>query len=205
MTELFPEFFRRQDERPDSLFYEAPRDASHIDDLARATARTWYAELMPPGGEVLDLLAGVESHLPGHLSRVVGLGLNEVELERNPRVDEAVVQDVNADPTLPFADERFDGAVCTVAVQYLTQPVALFREVARVLKPSALFVVAFSTRMFPTKAVLAWRASDDAAHHRLVRCYLDGAEAFDAPEARRHVPEQGDPLYALVARRRAQR
>lgn len=204
MTELFPEFFQRQDERPDTLFYEAPREGSHIDEQARSVARAWYSELMPVGGEALDLLAGIESHLPMHLGRVVGLGLNAVELERNPRVDEGVVHDVNADPTLPFEDARFAGVTCTVAVQYLTQPVALFREVARVLEPGAPFVVTFSTRMFPTKAVLAWRASDDAAHHRLVRCYLASAGGFAEPEARRHVPQHGDPLYALVARRRTE-
>jgi hypothetical protein len=32
MTELFPEFFRRHDERPDAVFYETPREGSHIDD-----------------------------------------------------------------------------------------------------------------------------------------------------------------------------
>lgn len=201
MTELFPEFFRRHDERPDADFYETPREGSHIDDEARAAARAWYASLMPANGHVLDLLAGIESHLPDHLGHVVGVGLNAEELRRNPRVDEAVIYDVNADPTLPFADERFDGAVCTVSVQYLTRPVELFGEVARVLKPGAPFVVAFSTRMFPTKAVLAWRASDDAAHHRLVRCYFEGAARFGPPEVLRHVPDEGDPLYAMVVRR----
>jgi len=201
MTELFPEFFRRHDERPDAVFYETPRVGSHIDERARAAARDWYRTLMPPGGHVLDLLAGIESHLPEHVGHVVGLGLNAEELRRNPRVDEAVVHDVNADPTLPFGDERFDGAVCTVSVQYLIRPVTLFGEVARVLKPGAPFAVAFSTRMFPTKAVLAWRASDDAAHHRLVRCYLSEAAGFGPAEVLRHVPEEGDPLYALVVRR----
>jgi SAM-dependent methyltransferase len=205
MTELFPEFFRRHDERPDAVFYETPREGSHIDDRARAAAREWYRTLMPAGGHVLDLLAGIESHLPEHLGHVVGLGLNAEELRRNPRVDEAVIQDVNSDPALPFGDGRFDGAVCTVSVQYLTRPVALFGEVARVLKPDAPFVVAFSTRMFPTKAVLAWRASDDAAHHRLVRCYLNEPGRFGPAEVLRHVPEEGDPLYALVVRRTAER
>ena len=205
MTELFPEFFRRHDERPDAVFYETPREGSHIDDQARATARDWYHTLMPPGGHVLDLLAGMASHLPEHLDHVVGVGLNAEELRRNVRVDEAVIHDVNADPTLPFADERFDGAVCTVSVQYLTRPVELFGEVARVLKPNAPFVVTFSNRMFPTKAVLAWRASDDAAHHRLVRCYLNSAARFGPAEMLRHVPDEGDPLYAVVVRRALER
>ncbi len=202
MTELCPEFFRRRDERPDALFYDHPREASHIDAEARAVARAWYETLLPPSGSVLDLLAGIESHLPASLDHVVGLGLNAEELARNPRVDTAVVHDVNADPTLPFASGSFDGVVCTVSVQYLTRPIEVFSEVARVLRVGAPFVVSFSTRMFPSKAVLAWRASDDAAHHRLVTSYFEMAEGFDAIAVKRHVPDQGDPLYALWARRR---
>lgn len=201
MTELFPEFFRRHDERPDELFYRRPREASHIDDAARAVARQWYAELLAPGGRVLDLCAGLRSHLPEHLAHVIGVGLCPQELERNERVDEALLLDLNGDPTLPISDASLDGVVCTVSVQYLVQPVALFREVARTLKPGAPFAVLFSTRMFPSKAVLAWRASDDAAHHRLVREYFEHAGGFDPPDTLRHVPEQGDPLYGLVARR----
>jgi hypothetical protein len=90
--------------------------------------------------------------------------------------------------------------VCTVSVQYLTQPVAVFAEVARCLRPGAPFLVAFSNRMFPTKAVLCWRVSDDAAHARLVRSYFAAAGGFGAVEARSFVPDaDGDPLYLLWA------
>jgi hypothetical protein len=159
---------------------------------------------MPAGGHVLDLLAGIESHLPEHLGHVVGLGLNAEELRRNPRVDEAVIHDVNAThAALRRRALRRRGVHRVGPVPH--RPVALFGEVARVLKPDAPFVVAFSTRMFPTKAVLAWRASDDAAHHRLVRCYLNEPGRFGPAEVLRHVPEEGDPLYALVVRRTAGR
>ena len=33
------------------------------------------------------------------------------------------MHDLNAEPTLPFADEAFDAAVCAVSVQYMTRPV----------------------------------------------------------------------------------
>ena len=50
----------------------------------------------------------------------------------------------------------FDGAVMTVSVQYLIHPIESFAEVGRVLKPAAPFIVTFSNRMFPTKAVAVW-------------------------------------------------
>lgn len=205
MRTLPPEFFRRQDEAPDELFYAVPRAASHLDEAADAVVAGWYAELLPPGGAVLDLLAGEASHLPGRFTRVVGVGLDETALARNPRLTEHHRWDVNARPSLPLPDACLDGAVCTVSVQYLTHPVAVFEEVGRCLRPGAPFLVAFSNRMFPTKAVLCWRASDDAAHARLVRTYFETTERFGPTVTRSHLPGgDGAPLYLVGAATRTE-
>jgi len=200
MTSLPPEFFRRQDERPDALFYAVPRPASHLDAEADAVVSAWYADLLPNDGPVLDLLAGVASHLPGACDRVVGVGLDADALERNPCLTDRWLLDLNERPVLPLADGDLAGAVCTVSVQYLTRPAEVFAEVARCLRPGAPFLVSFSNRMFPTKAVLCWLASDDAAHGRLVRSYFAGAGGFGPVQARAFVPPTGgDPLYLLWA------
>lgn len=203
MNELRPEFFRRFDERPDALFYRRPRSASHIDEAARGAVRVVYDEILPDGGRVLDLMAGVRSHLGARCRSVVGLGMNADEMHANPRIDEAVVFDLNRPSELPFPDGAFDGAVCTVSVQYMTRPVETFADVARVLRPGAPFAVAFSRRMFEPKAVLAWRASDDAAHLRLVHAYFAGAALFGEVRERHHRPEGGDPVHVLWAPSRA--
>ena len=199
MNKLFPEFFRRLDERPDPLFYTEPRRVKHIDEGASRAAERLYDELLPAGGNVLDLMSSYHSHLPDKFNRVVGLGLNRTELVENKLVDEAVVQDINRVARLPFADNSFDGVVCTVSIQYMTRPDDTFSEVARILKPGAPFVVAFSNRMFPTKAVLAWRASNDEAHLRLVESYFKQAPYFGPVATRQHTPQAGDPLYAVWA------
>lgn len=200
MSTLPPEFFRRQDEEPDELFYAVPRPASHLDDAADAIVAGWYAELLPEGGAVLDLLAGATSHLPARFDRVVGVGLDEDALARNPRLTERHRWDVNREPRLPLPDACLDGVVCTVSVQYLVRPVELFAEVGRCLRPGGPFLVAFSNRMFPSKAVLCWRVSDDAAHARLVRSYFDAADRFGPCVTRSFVPTgEGDPLYLVGA------
>jgi len=200
VSSLPPEFFRRQDERPDDQFYAVPRPASHLDERADRVVAGWYRELLPAGGRVLDLFAGAASHLPEPLAAVIGVGLDADALGRNERLAERHRLDLNLRPSLPFADASLDGAVCTVSVQYLTQPVAVFAEVARCLRPGAPFLVSFSNRMFPTKAVLCWRVSDDAAHGRLVRSYFAAAGGFGGVEARSFVPDaDGDPLYLLWA------
>lgn len=202
MNNLCPEFFRRLDERPDALFYQQPRAASHIDDAADRAAQRLYERLLPAGGHVLDLMASSHSHLGDRYARVTGLGLNLDELRRNPRVTDPVIFDINRHEELPLESASFDGAVCTVSVQYMTRPTDTFHEVARSLKPGAPFVVTFSNRMFPTKAVLAWRASDDAAHLRLVKSYFELTPAFGPTRTRHHLPPDGDPLYAVWAYKR---
>lgn len=200
MTSLPPEFFRRQDERPDALFYAVPRPASHLDEEADSVVSSWYAELLPRDGTLLDLLAGATSHLSGADARVVGVGLDADALARNACLAERLLLDLNQEPVLPFADGALAGAVCTVSVQYLTRPKEVFAEVARCLRPGAPYLVAFSNRMFPTKAVLCWLASDDAAHGRLVRSYFVAAGGFGPVQARAFVPpDGGDPIYVLWA------
>jgi SAM-dependent methyltransferase len=203
MTDLPPEFFRRQDEDDDALFYRRPRTAPHLDDGACRVVCALYGEILPSTGVVLDLMASVDSHLRDTPVGAVGLGLNREELTSNERLAEHVIHDLNQDDGLPFGERVFDGAVCTAAVQYLTRPCRTFAEVGRVLRPGAPFIVSFSVRMFPTKAVLAWRASDDAAHLRLVEHYFHASAAFGPVARRLHVPESGDPLYALWAHAKA--
>lgn len=198
--------FSRPDESPDGAFYAVPRFVTHIDDAAIAAVTALYREYLPVGGALLDLMSSWVSHLPDDVTyeRVAGLGMNAEELAANPRLTEWHVQDLNAEPRLPYDDAAFDGGVCCVSVQYLTRPAAVFREVARVLRPGAPFVVTFSNRCFPTKAVAAWRALDDADHARLVAAYFDaagGPAGFGPVEVRAHRPRHGDPLWGVIARR----
>ena len=198
--------FRRFDEEDDSAFYSFPRRVVHIDDDAIAALTRLYAALVPTGGRVLDLMSSWRSHLPASFSgTAIGLGLNAVEMAENPQLSAAVVHDLNREPRLPFADAAFDTVVCAVSVQYLTRPLEVFQEVQRVLRPGAPFVVSFSNRCFPDKAVALWRVTDDHEHVEVVTAYFaDSAErgsAWAAVESFEHAPRQGDPLYAVWARR----
>ena len=135
---------------------------------------------------------------------VVGLGLNAEEMADNPQLTRAVVHDVNGDPRLPFGDEAFDGAMCAVSIQYLTTPLVVFREVRRVLRPGAPFIVSFSNRCFPTKAVAVWLGTTDPQHVALVRAYFQGAGGWvDVTEEDWSPGDDGDPLYAVWARARS--
>ena len=165
----FPDgFFARQDESDDALFYALPRFVVHIDEATIAALTDAYRELLPPGGDVLDLMSSCVSHLPDDVSfgRVAGLGMNQAELAANARLTEHVVHDLNREPELPYAKESFDAVVNAVSIQYLTRPVEVLRSVARVLRPGGLHLVALSHRCFPTKAIQGWLATDDRFHDR---------------------------------------
>jgi SAM-dependent methyltransferase len=134
----------------------------------------------------------------------VGLGMNAVELDENDQLDAGVVHDVNRSPRLPFGDASFDAVVMAVSVQYLTQPVVTFREVARVLRPGGRFVISYSNRLFPEKAVAVWWACDAEQRARLIQAYFHYAGGWEPPTAQDRSPRLGfatDPLYAVWARK----
>lgn len=193
--------FARFDETPDENFYAAPRLVTHIDDAAINAVTQLYRDFFPPNGAILDLMSSWISHLPPEVEyrRVVGLGMNQAELRANPRLNEFVVQNLNETPQLPFEDATFDAAAICVSVQYLKNPLEVFREIARVLAPAAPLVVTFSNRCFPTKAVGIWSAQDDAGHAQLVKSYFENADAFsDVRVLAPPLPRDGDPLFAVV-------
>jgi hypothetical protein len=75
------------------------------------------------------------------------------------------------------------------------------REVRRVLRAGAPFVVSFSNRCFPTKAVAVWLGTSDVQHRRLVRSYFEAAGGWrDVADEDRSPEGDGDPLYAVWAR-----
>jgi len=194
-----PGFFDRADPTPDADFYGPPRLVAHIDDRAIAAVGALYAEL-GLDGEVLDLMSSWISHFERPPRRLVGLGMNAAELAANPMLDDHAVHDLNADPALPFPDASFDDATCCVSVDYLVEPVAVFGEVARVLRPGGRFVVTFSNRCFPTKAIHGWLATDDEQHMQLVGAYFALSEAFEPAVGQLRTPNGGgDPLYAAWA------
>ena len=155
--------WRRLDETDDSLFYDKPKLVYHIDDAAVQAATRYYAQSFKELAaarqqplDVLDLCSSWVSHYPTdgvRYGRVAGLGMNAEELQANRQLSEWVVRDLNKEPRLPFADGSFDAVTCTVSIDYLTEPLAVMREVARVLRPGGRIAILISNRLFFSKAV----------------------------------------------------
>ena len=199
---LPPEAFAKQDSGDDLAFYAPPRLVTHIDDAAIAALTALYRSVLPDGARVVDLMSSWVSHMPDdrHYAEVVGQGMNADELAANPRLDDWFVQDLNAEPALPLDSAAYDAALCCVGVQYLQRPYDVFAQVRRVLVPGAPFIVSYSNRCFPTKAVAVWQSMTMAKQAALIDHYLTHAGFTDVTTHILADGQSGDPLIALVGR-----
>jgi hypothetical protein len=172
--------FRRADETQDADFYRRPRLVDHIDQTAQEMLSSLYTRFMEDEMRILDLMSSWHSHLPTGLRprQVTGVGLNAEELRRNPALTEGIVQDLNINPRLPFADGSFDLALCALSVEYLTAPHRVFQEVARVLAPGGGLIVSFSNRWFPAKAIQLWACLHEFERMGLVLDYFTRSGQF---------------------------
>jgi SAM-dependent methyltransferase len=195
-------FFDRADEEPDTTFYAWPRLVTHIDEGAIAAVGALYEELAITG-EVLDLMGSWVSHFRSPPRRLTVLGMNDEELAANPQATATVNHDLNHDPHLPFDADSFDAAVCCVSVDYLTRPVEVFADTARVVRAGGPLVCTFSNRCFPTKAIRGWLATSDDDHCQIVGAYFRLSGNWAEPTVQRRTPplHRGDPLYAVWAHR----
>ena len=204
--------FSRDDEMPDSRFYSEPRYVQHIDDTAIEMVRNTYGRFLKDDMRVLDLMSSWKSHLPENINfkRLVGLGLNERELKKNSRLSESIVQDLNLNSELSFESDSFDAVVCTVSIEYLIDPLAVFAEVSRVLRPDGYFIVTFSNRWFPTKAIKIWPELHEFERMGMVLEYFLRSSGFKnfqtysirglpRPHDDKYYPDlwYSDPVYAV--------
>lgn len=89
---------------------------------------------------VLDLGAGSgnvrEMNFRGIAGQICGVDLDP-RVASNPMLDEGRVADAAG---IPYADETFDVVFADNVVEHLTDPIQVFRDVHRVLKPGGVFL-----------------------------------------------------------------
>lgn len=206
--------FQRADDTSDSEFYYRPRHINHLDEAAQSQLKSIYKKLIAADCVVLDLMSSINSHIDERqeIKKITGLGLNREELENNPLLDEIVIHDINQDQRLPFDDASFDIVVCSLSIEYITHPLKLFDEVARILRPEGRFIISFSNRWFPTKAIQLWNNLHDFERIGLVMEYFIESAHFEdintyslrgipRPVNDKHNIPLSDPVYVVWANR----
>ena len=202
------------DPQADSLFYSFPRFVTHVDDGFLSQLTQLYRDRLQPQTRILDLMSSWVSHLPSEMefAHVEGLGLNQEELAKNPRLNHYLIQDINQNPQLPYPTASFNAILIAVSVQYLQQPEQVFAELYRLLMPGGLVIVSFSNRMFYQKAIQAWRDGTERERIALVHAYFKSVPGFTKPETierTNHAPGflrflglgSADPFYAVISGR----
>ena len=204
--------FVRDDDALDSIFYTMPRKLMHIDSACAERITAFYHEHMSAQDRVLDLMAGWHSHLAGHAGQVTGLGMNAEEMKDNPQLQSHVVHDLNSMPRLPCDDQSFDIVVNTVSIEYLTQPLAVLREVRRILKPDGKLLITFSNRFFPQKVIMLWKRLHPverlnwvaqtlhAAGYSEIQTRVERGLKRDTADLYYPQLKEMDPMFGIVAR-----
>ena len=212
---LSPDQRTKLDTTNDRAFYDYPRLVTHVDQGFITQLTSLYRDRLTSGMRVLDLMSSWVSHLPSEMTfeHVEGHGMNGEELAKNSQLNHYFVQNLNENLKLPLSDQSFDAVVCTVSVQYMQYPEAIFAEIYRVLKTDGICIMSFSNRMFYQKAIAAWRDGSERDRVDLVKSYYGAVTRFSSPEVvetpRSTVPAilqmfglgGGDPFYAVIARR----
>jgi SAM-dependent methyltransferase len=150
--------FVRLDEEPDPNFYRFPKLVYHIDEGAVAALTHYYDRAIPDGSDILDICSSWVSHyprsFPSRMKSIVGTGISQTELACNDQLTGFLQADLNAKPRLNFPDRSFDVVTCVVSFDYLTKPLEVMKECARVLRPGGKIILSQSNRCFFTKAVV---------------------------------------------------
>ncbi|NJL60106.1 MAG: class I SAM-dependent methyltransferase [Desulfobacteraceae bacterium] len=90
----------------------------------------------------------------GKVSQVCGIDPDERVLH-NPYLDEAIVA---TGESVPYPDEKFDIVFSANVFEHLSDPIKVFREIYRVLKPGGLFLF-----KHPIMALCCYYCSNNAA------------------------------------------
>jgi hypothetical protein len=135
------------------------------------------------------------SHFTRRPERLTVLGMNIEELAANPQASATVVHDLKRRSFAAVRRRVVRRCVCCVSVDYLVHPVAVFSDVARVVRPEGLFVCTFSNRCFPTKAIAGWLYANDAQRCAIVADYFRQAGGWSEPTVDQRTPAHhfGDP------------
>lgn len=174
-----------------------------------ASLTQYYRNNIREGSNILDVCSSWVSHypleFPKTMRKICATGISAVELEANDQLTGGfVARNLNENPTIPYDDETFDVVTLVVSIDYLIHPIAVLKEVSRVLKPGGKAIIYQSNRCFPTKAISMWLKMSDQDHLELINAFFQYADGFlprRAFDITATLPDGGarDPMFIVEA------
>ncbi|KGF91918.1 MULTISPECIES: methyltransferase domain-containing protein [Prochlorococcus] len=203
--------YQRQklDESNDEIFYSDPKFVYHLDANFRNYLSSIYKKEIIDHSIVLDLMSSWDSYLPSEkkYKKIIGHGLNRVELERNKSFNSFWIQNFNLKQEIPLDSGSIDCCLMVAAWQYLQYPENLTQEIARILNNEGKIIVSFSNRAFWHKAPNIWTTSNEEERLKYVRKVLI-TNGFKEPKIIKKFNNESfnflpflknDPFYCLIA------
>lgn len=118
------------------------------------------------------------------MGKICATGISGLELGLNDQLTGGYkAADLNVEAKLPYPDNSFDVITCVVSIDYLIEPVAVLKEVRRVLRPGGKMIISQSNRCFPSKAIAMWLNMNDRQHLELINGFLQYAGGFKPRKA----------------------
>lgn len=147
---------------------------TNIDSTASEQIKQLYSNLLPKYSKVLELNSDEDSFLSEDLKTgfLAGVGTNETNLSANSRLDTYQVQNLNENTVLSFVDNSFDHAICTLSIETLTNPIAILKEVARIVASGGKLIITFTDNAPASHAILLWGQLHPFERVQLVVEYL---------------------------------
>ena len=167
---------------------EKADELTPLDSEAADKLRSHYEFYLRDGMSVLELGAAADSYLPKDLklSRHVGVGASSAQMEKNPRLTERMVvdlnnvvvgRDVDSDDLRRLAKEPFDVIISANTVDYLTHPREVFRSAWYLLKPGGVMYVSFAGKdamkgVFTEAQTKIWQQYNDDQHMWMIGSFF---------------------------------
>ena len=200
---------KKLDESNDQEFYSDPKFVYHLDANFRQNLSDLYQNEITDNSTVLDLMSSWDSYLPQgkKYKKVIGHGLNKLELEKNKIFDSYWIQNFNLNQEIPLDNKSIDYCLMVAAWQYLQYPENLTKEIARILSDQGKIMIAFSNRAFWHKAPNIWTSSSEEERVKYVRRVLI-TNGFNEPKIIKKFNQPAlnifnflnkDPFYCLIA------
>ena len=202
---------QKSDISDDEIFYRQPRYVNHLSLSFRNRLTKLYSQYLKKQFIVLDLMSSWVSHLPANINykKIIGHGLNELELKANKRLDQYWVQNLNKNQNIPLDTSYIDAGLIVAGWQYLQYPERISVELSRIIKPKAILIISFTNRAFWTKSPNIWSNSTDDGRVAYVKSVLlnNGweiekiyvEETFDN-KLLGFYTQMGDPFFSIVAK-----
>ncbi|MDI2090906.1 class I SAM-dependent methyltransferase [Commensalibacter oyaizuii] len=207
LQDFHPRSFDIADQENDYQYYTSRTIPPLMDQGGYKAIEALYHTLIQKSDTIVDLMCGSDSHLPNDIEyqHLIGIDLNEKALHENTRLTKKIIQDLYKNPQIPLQDNTADYICLCCVVEYLRNPIEIFSECYRILKPSGRIIISFSSHFLPLRATALWQALSNQDRQKLIKVFLQrtGFIHFDQGEV--HPPADHpvwkDSIYSVIAQK----